>query len=136
MTEPKPAATTTVQVYREDADWLKTRQRKASFTTESGVQSGWIPMFDLIHALIEFVREAEGEGALTMITVRRPSGLTVPFEPPELTIGASIERSCETSDGGLMVPKQPEYLPTYPVYNVPAVIRAWHSWADYYDHRW
>jgi hypothetical protein len=48
-----------------------------------------------------------------VITVRRPSGLAVPFEPPELTISASIDRSCEIPEGGrLLEPKQPEYLST------------------------
>ena len=73
-----------------------------------------------------------------MITVRRPSGLAVPFEPPELTMDASIDRSCETSDSGLMVPKQPEYLPTYPADRpwmfAPARIPWDDKWADYYDH--
>jgi hypothetical protein len=55
--------TTTLQVYKADAEWLKTRQRQASFTTQSGMRSRWIPMFDLVHELIEYVREAEsGEG--------------------------------------------------------------------------
>ena len=58
MAEENRPATTTLQVYKADADWLKTRQRQVSFTTERG----WIPMFDLVHELIEFVREAEGEG--------------------------------------------------------------------------
>jgi hypothetical protein len=59
MTEPKRPATTTIQVYVPDAEWLRARQLQAS----SATKSGWIPMFDLIHALIEFVRETEGEGA-------------------------------------------------------------------------
>jgi hypothetical protein len=58
MADEKRATTTTIQVYKADADWLRARQRHASLTTESD----WITMFDLIHALIEFVREIEGEG--------------------------------------------------------------------------
>lgn len=30
-----------------------------------------------------------------MITVKRPSGLAVPFEPPEITVEAAIDRSWE-----------------------------------------
>lgn len=78
-----------------------------------------------------------------MITVRRPSGLAVPFDPPELTMSASIDRTCEpVGDAGLIGPKQPEYLPTYPVLP-PGVLWEfvqpripWDNsmFADYYDH--
>lgn len=45
------------------------------------------------------------------VLVHRTSGLLEPYEVPELTIGASIERSCELGTGGLLERKQPEYLP-------------------------
>lgn len=50
-----------------------------------------------------------------MITVARKSGLAVPFDPPELTMEASIERACVVGDSGLLEPKSEEYLPVYPV---------------------
>lgn len=51
-----------------------------------------------------------------MITVRRASGLAVPFDPPEVTSEAAIERSWEFScEGRLLLPKRPEYLKTTPL---------------------
>lgn len=47
------------------------------------------------------------------ILVHRRSGLVEPFDPPELTIEASIDRST-VMDGLLLVPRQPEYLRTKP----------------------
>ncbi len=50
-----------------------------------------------------------------MITVARPSGIAVPFEPPDLTVDAAIRRSWEMDDDDLlMVPKREEFLPTWP----------------------
>lgn len=49
------------------------------------------------------------------VLVRRASGLLELFDVPELSIDASIGRSCELGASGLLVPKQPEYLPTYPL---------------------
>lgn len=46
------------------------------------------------------------------VYVHRDSGLLEPFEVPELTMEASIDRSMEI-DGALLVPRQPEYLPTF-----------------------
>ena len=51
-----------------------------------------------------------------MITVRRHSGLVVPFDVPELTICRAIDRNWQRrKDGRLMEPKPVEYLPTYPL---------------------
>ena len=51
-----------------------------------------------------------------MITVRRPSGIVVPFDAPELSIEASIGRSCEVPAGSLLLqPKTAELLQTYPL---------------------
>ena len=50
------------------------------------------------------------------VTVRRPSGLLVPFDPPELTLDKAIERNWQRRDDGqLLEPKAEEYLPTYPL---------------------
>lgn len=49
---------TTASIYADDLAWLKARQLKAS-----GPDTGWIAMPDLVHAMIEYVRETEGEGA-------------------------------------------------------------------------
>ena len=46
--------------------------------------------------------------------IHRRSGLLEPFEPPELTIDAAIDRGWELH-GRLLEPKAEEYLPTYPV---------------------
>jgi hypothetical protein len=51
-----------------------------------------------------------------VITVARPSGVVVPFEPPELTMEQAIRRGWEMDDDDvLMVPKREEFLPTYPL---------------------
>lgn len=51
-----------------------------------------------------------------MITVRRRSGLAVPFEPPELSAEAAIGRSWHRPQGGaLLLPKERQYLPAYPL---------------------
>lgn len=46
------------------------------------------------------------------ILVHRKSGLVEPFDVPELTIEASIDRLCVPGPGLLLVPREPEYLPT------------------------
>lgn len=48
---------TTIQIYREDHDWLLARQRSVSFRRNETV-----PMFDLVHELIKAVWiDKEGE---------------------------------------------------------------------------
>lgn len=49
--------TTTIQVYRADQAFLE-RQQRAS----SGASGKWIPMRDVVHALIESVMEWEQSG--------------------------------------------------------------------------
>lgn len=61
-----------------------------------------------------------------MITVTRPSGLLEPFDPPELTMEASIDRSMEVRDG-LYQRRETEYLPTRPVLTWPATQWAFYS---------
>lgn len=68
-----------------------------------------------------------------MITVKRPSGLVVPFDPPKLTREAAIERSWEVPDGGQLLEPKHEYLPAYPCPPwgfAPARI-PWHDEYDY-----
>jgi hypothetical protein len=61
-----------------------------------------------------------------MITVARPSGIAVPFKPPDLTVDASIRRGWEMDDDDLlMVPKREEFLPTYPL---PYGFAVHHQW--------
>ncbi len=48
---------TSVQVYREDHDFLKRKQREVS-----AERNAWVPLPDLIHELIEAVNR-DGEGA-------------------------------------------------------------------------
>lgn len=48
---------TTVQIYADDLEWLRARQREVSFQ-----RGETIPMFDVIRELIKAVR-TEGEGA-------------------------------------------------------------------------
>lgn len=48
---------TTVQIYADDLEWLRARQREVSFQRDET-----IPMFDVIRELIKAVR-TEGEGA-------------------------------------------------------------------------
>lgn len=48
---------TSVQVYTSDAAWLRQKQRELSFA-----RSEHVPMFDLVHELIEAIR-TQGEGA-------------------------------------------------------------------------
>jgi hypothetical protein len=48
------------------------------------------------------------------VYVTRRSGLLEPFEPPELTMDAAIERGWERH-GALLEPKAEEYLPAYPM---------------------
>lgn len=50
-----------------------------------------------------------------MITVRRASGLAVPFDPPELTIDAAIDRTRHLEEeSGLLLANEPEYLKITP----------------------
>ena len=48
---------TTASIYTADLAWLKQRQLRAS-----GESKSWLPMPDVIHALLEAVQRA-GEGA-------------------------------------------------------------------------
>ena len=61
-----------------------------------------------------------------MIYVGRASGLLVSFDVPELTLPAAIERGWEMGPGVLLLPRQPEYLPTYPARYLPGSI----PWPD------
>ena len=54
---PERPRRTAVQVYAEDADWLRARQRAVSFR-----RNEHIPMFDIVHELIKSVW-IEGEGS-------------------------------------------------------------------------
>jgi hypothetical protein len=59
----------------------------------------------------------------------------VPFDPPELTMDAAIRRGWELDDDDqLLVPKQEEYLPTYPVDRPWEFAPARIPWRD--DWRW
>jgi hypothetical protein len=48
---------TTIKIYVSDRDWLTSRQRQASAD-----QNKWIPMCDILRALITAI-QAEGQGA-------------------------------------------------------------------------
>jgi hypothetical protein len=68
------------------------------------------------------------------VNVARPSGLLVPFEPPDLTIDKAIERGWMLrEDGLLMEPKPDEYLPTYPLVWPWADEHARIPWQKLYD---
>jgi len=69
------------------------------------------------------------------IHVRRASGLLQPFDPPEISVEAAISRSWELQpDGILMAPKEPEFLPTYPLpgaFSIDVPGGRWADWSDY-----
>lgn len=70
-----------------------------------------------------------------MITVRRASGLAVPFEPPELTVEKAIDRNWQLrEDSRLLEPKPDEYLLTYPVDRPWGYAPAQIPWHDDYDY--
>jgi hypothetical protein len=56
MTELGPL--TTASIYTADLQWIKGRQLKFS-----GEQGTWVPMPDMIHALVGAVQQAEEAGA-------------------------------------------------------------------------
>lgn len=63
------------------------------------------------------------------VYVRRPSGLVAEFDPPEVTPDASADRGWHL-DGLLMLPNQPEYLPTYPATGYRDRILDW-QWREW-----
>lgn len=65
------------------------------------------------------------------VLVRRASGLLAPFDVPELTPDAAIDRSWEMR-GALLLPRQPAYLAAYPLYLPPLPRYGIDSpWADH-----
>jgi hypothetical protein len=54
----EPPRQTTAAIYTADLEWLKARQLRVS-----NAAGEWLPMTDVIHHLIEFARQSEGEGA-------------------------------------------------------------------------
>jgi len=66
--------------------------------------------------------------------IHRRSGLLEPFEPPELTIDAAIDRGWELH-GRLLEPKAEEYLQTTP--GTPMFMdRLGYWWLGTPDRRW